>query len=297
MSGLRLLVTGGSGQVGGAVAALAAARGFAVAAPPRSMLNLADAAGIAAYLAAHPVDAIVNCAAFTAVDLAETEREQAFACNAAAPGMLAQLSAERNIPLIHVSTDYVFDGSKRAPYEEGDSTGPINVYGASKLAGEQAIAASGCRHAILRTAWVMSAEGKNFLNTMLRLGAERDAVAVVGDQFGCPTAASDIAEGLLALTRALTGRTVDAGIWHFVNGGQTSWHDLAAFIFARAAAAGLKTPTLGRIGTEAYPTPARRPANSVLATHRFTQDFGIAPRDWQTAIGAILDQRFTRTAL
>ncbi len=291
MNALRLLITGVSGQVGGAVAALAVAQGYAVEAPPRQTFDLADARSMAAYLAAGGYDAIINCAAFTAVDQAEATPEEAYVCNAVAPEVLSRIAVGLDIPLIHVSTDYVFDGSKTGPYAESDLTSPINIYGASKLAGERAIAGSGCRYAILRTAWVISVEGRNFVNTMLRLGAERDVVSVVDDQFGCPTSADDIAAALLVLTRALTERSVASGIWHFVNGGEATWFDLAAFVFARAAAAGLQTPTLNRIATANYPTPARRPANSVLAIDNFTTNFGFTPRDWQTAIGAVLDQR------
>ena len=291
MSRLRLLVTGGSGQVGGAVAALGTARGHAISLPPRAAFDLADPAGMAAWLAGRDFDAIINCAAYTAVDAAEAAPDEAFAANAAAPGVLARIAAERDIPLLHVSTDYVFDGAKPGPYREDDATGPINVYGASKLAGEEAIIASGCRHAILRTAWVLSAGGKNFLNTMLRLAAEREELSVVADQHGCPTSADDIAAALLAMAGALVDRTVGNGVWHFVNAGETTWHGLAEHIFARAAEAGLKTPRLLPITTAQYPTPARRPANSVLATDKFARDFGDAPRGWKAAIDAILDQR------
>lgn len=233
-------------------------------------------------------DAIVNCAAYTAVDRAESDEARAHAVNAVAPGILAREAARRRIPIIHVSTDYVFDGSKSQPYVESDRVNPLGVYGRTKEAGEAAVRAANPRHAIVRTAWVLSARGANFLNTMLRLGAEREELGVVDDQIGCPSRAEDIAEALMTVAGQLQGR---AGTWHFVNAGEGSWYDLAAHIFAGTKARGLPTPRLRAITTAEYPTPARRPANSRLSTTRISADFGIEPRHWHEAVDAILAER------
>lgn len=284
-----ILVTGGSGQVGGALASLARRRGFALAAPERAEFDLLDPAMMRAFVEGGEWTAIVNCAAYTAVDRAESEAGVAQAINADAPALLAELAAARNIPFLHMSTDYVFDGSKGAPYAETDAIAPLGVYGMTKAAGEAAVRqAAPHNHAIVRTAWVLSADGANFLNTMLRLACERDVVRVVADQVGCPTGATDLAEILLAIVErgAATGRT-----WHAVNDGATSWYGLAAHIFARAADAGLKTPRLEAIATSVYPTPARRPANSRLATTRLQRDLNLVLRPWQEAVNAILDER------
>jgi len=284
-----LLVTGGSGQVGGAVAALASRNGVAVVAPDRAECDLTDPAALRAFVGRGPWRAIVNCAAYTAVDRAESEAGLAHAINAEAPGILAELAAARDIPIVHVSTDYVFDGTKDAPYLESDPIAPLGVYGSTKAAGEAAVrqAAPGS-HAIVRTAWVLSAGGANFLNTMLRLGEERDLVRVVADQHGSPTNAADLAEVLLAIVdrEAATGET-----WHAVNGGDASWYDLARHIFDRSAAAGRKTPRLEPITTQDYPTPAQRPANSRLATEKLRAGLGLTLRPWRDAVDAILDER------
>lgn len=286
---LPLLVTGGSGQVGGAVAALARRSGVAVVAPDRAQFDLSDPAALRGFVERQSWRAIVNCAAYTAVDRAESEAGLAHAINADAPGILAELAAERGIPIVHVSTDYVFDGTKATPYTESDPLAPLGIYGATKAAGEAAVRdAAPDRHAIVRTAWVLSANGANFLNTMLRLGEEREQVRVVDDQHGCPTSAADLAAILLSIVErdAATGAT-----WHAVNGGEASWHDLARHIFDRAAAAGRKTPALEPIATRDYPTPARRPVNSRLATDRLRADLSLTLRPWRDAVDAILDER------
>jgi dTDP-4-dehydrorhamnose reductase len=283
------LVTGGSGQVGGAVAALARRNGLPVVAPGRAECDLADPAAIRAFVDRGPWRAIVNCAAYTAVDRAESEAGLAHAINAEAPRILAELAAAHGIPILHVSTDYVFDGTKDAPYLESDPVAPLGVYGSTKAAGEAAVrqAAPGS-HAIVRTAWVLSAGGANFLNTMLRLGEERDLVRVVDDQRGSPTSAADLAEVLLAIVDrdAATGET-----WHAVNDGDASWYDLAGHIFDRTAEAGRKTPRLEPIATQDYPTPAQRPANSRLATGKLRADLDLTLRPWRDAVDAILDER------
>lgn len=287
--GIRpLLVTGGSGQVGGAVARLARAAGRTVWAPPRAELDLADPAALARAVASGQPAAVINCAAYTAVDKAESEEALAFAINADAPAALAAACAAAGIPLVQVSTDYVFDGTKPAPYLETDAIAPLGVYGRSKAAGEAAVRAAAPRHAIVRTAWVLSAGPGNFLDTMLRLAGERSSLNVVDDQIGCPTSASDLAAALLAIADRLGARS---GIWHCVNGGEASWFALAGHIFAEAARRGLPVPEVNPIRTAQYPTPAARPANSRLDCGRLSANFGLVMRPWQDAVSAILAER------
>ena len=283
-----ILITGGSGQIGGALVRRAQAEGVAFFAPDRQSLDLTDSAAIEAAVGRSPWSAVINCAAYTAVDRAETEAELAHAINAEAPAHFAQATQRRGIPLIHVSTDYVFDGSKDTAYEEGDPVRPVSVYGRTKAAGEAAVRAIHSNHAIIRTAWVLSATGPNFLNTMLRLAAERPELKVVNDQIGCPSSADDIAVALLGVTAGLRERS---GTWHVVNAGETSWHGLATHIFAQIAQRGLATPKLTAIPTSDYPTPAARPANSRLATAALAHDFDIMLRPWQKAVDAILAER------
>ena len=294
----KALLTGGTGQVGGAIAKAAARRGFAITAPARDTLDLTKVDEIVAAVDADDWSIIINCAAYTAVDKAQSEPARANAINRVAPGIFASEAARRAIPIIHLSTDYVFDGSKVTPYVEDDAVYPLGVYGASKESGEAAVRAYNPAHAIIRTAWVVSAGGGNFIDTMLRLARERDEIGVVNDQVGCPTSATDIAEAVLTIATQVTKNGPSpSGTWHFVNSGSATWHDLAAFIFEKASAQGLKTPRLNAISTADYPTPARRPANSQLDTSRIAKDFGINPRDWQAAIGDILNERLAASQL
>ena len=288
MSKPAILITGGTGQVGTGLT-LANRGRFEVVAPARAELDLLDAASIERNISSRDWAAIINCAAYTAVDKAESEPELAFAINAEAPGIIARAAAARAIPLLHVSTDYVFDGSKAKPYTEDDPVAPLGVYGASKEAGERAVRDEGGRSIILRTAWVVSPWGHNFVKTMLRLGTEREELGVVADQIGCPTSAMDIAETLLTLTeRLLQDPAAPLGTYHFVNAGEASWHDLAALIFTNASKRGLHVPKLKPIATHEYPTPAKRPLNSRLAATRIQQHFGIEPRHWKLAVDEVL---------
>ena len=281
-----ILVTGGSGQVGGALARLAG-QDFEIVAPGRDTLDLSDSAALATMVGARPWAAIVNCAAYTAVDKAENDVVAAWQANALAPAALAAASAAAGIPILHVSTDYVFNGAKSEPYGEDDPVAPLGVYGASKLGGELAVRTANPRHLILRTAWVVSATGNNFVKTMLRLGAERPQLRVVADQQGCPTSADDIARAILTILPRLGDGPY--GTYHFVNAGQATWHALAQAVFARAATYGRVAPLVDAIATSDYPTPAARPANSRLATAKIARDFGISPRDWHEAIDEIVD--------
>ncbi len=280
-----ILITGGTGQVGMEIARLDWGSDTVLLLPPRAELDLASVDSITQYLGRHAVDLVINAAAHTAVDRAETEVAAAFAANALGPAALADVTRESGIALIHLSTDYVFSGDKPTPYVEDDPIGPLGIYGASKLAGELAVRRGNPRSVVLRTAWVLSVHGSNFLKTMRRLSATRSELNVVADQRGCPTAAGDIAAAVQIIARAhLASADAPSGIYHFVNAGEASWCDLANAIFAMDG-----SPTVARpIPATDYPTPARRPANSRLATARITSDFGITPRPWHEAVAEII---------
>lgn len=281
-----LLVTGGNGQVGGALARLARASGWQVADPPRSQLDLTSEESIRHALVGARWTAVVNCAAYTAVDAAEAEPELAAALNTDAPAILARETARLHVPLVHLSTDYVFDGEKPEPYVEQDPANPLNVYGRTKAAGEEAVRQANPHHAIIRTSWVVSDGRRNFVRTMLRLASERPEIRVVDDQCGYPTAANDLAAALLRIIGGLGGKS---GIWHFANCGETSWHGLAGFVFERARQHGVMPPRIVPIPTADYPTPARRPRNSRLSTEKLQHDFGISPRHWKEGVAEIVD--------
>lgn len=230
---------------------------------------------------------VVNAAAYTAVDRAEDDREAAFRANAEAPGVLAHWCAQAGVPLVHYSTDYVFDGQGTRPYREDDATAPLGVYGASKLAGEQAIRAAGGRHLIFRTAWVYASHSANFLRTMLRVGAERDVLRVVADQVGTPTPAALIAD---VTAQALQHDGALSGTWHLTAKGETTWHGFAEAIFADAVATGVlpRAPNVEAITTAEYPTPAKRPAYSHLDVAKLEQDFGVVLPRWQDGLKRVI---------
>jgi dTDP-4-dehydrorhamnose reductase len=279
---MRVLVTGGTGQLGAALRSLDWPESWRILTPLRSALDLSDRASIQRFLDEARVDAIINAGAYTNVDRAESEPELAWRINAEAPAFLAAHAESRDLPMLHVSTDYVFDGGKVDPYIETDPTGPLGVYGASKLGGEKAVSERSSRHAIIRTSWVVSATGRNFLRTMLRLGAERPMLRVVDDQWGAPTFAPDLAQTLkIALFSMLHDEDAPTGLFHFSNKGETSWKGFADAIFAASAAAGGPAPHVEAIPTSEYPTPARRPLNSRLATQRIEAAFGINPAPWR----------------
>lgn len=295
---LDILITGGQGQIGLALRRLAWPDGVVLHAPDRSVLDLSDSASIGAAFAGVPYAAVINAAAYTAVDKAESDRDAAFTVNAAAPGLLARAAADAGAAMVQVSTDYVFDGAKCEPYAEGDLTNPLGVYGASKLAGEQAVLAVHPRAIVLRTAWVIGPDRENFLKTMLRLAAERPVLRVVEDQIGCPTSAADVAETLKTITLTqIAGPGRAHGIYHYVNAGETSWAGLAREILTLSAARGGPAARIAGILSADYPTTARRPANSRLATEKIARDFAIRPRPWPDAVAEIVDELFTgRTA-
>jgi dTDP-4-dehydrorhamnose reductase len=279
----RILLTGAQGQVGFELARLLAPQGE-VTATDRTLLDLASADAIVAAMRAHKPDLVVNAGAYTAVDLAEREREAAFAVNARAPQVFAEEAKRIGALLVHFSTDYVFDGTATAPYDEAAPTAPLNVYGQSKLAGEQAIAASGAAALILRTSWVYGLHGKNFLRTIQRLAAERDELRIVADQTGTPNWARALAEGTTrVVARGLADLRERAGLYHLSSTGATTWHGFASAIVGDVA-----RPRVVPIATADYPTPARRPAYGVLATARFERTFGFALPSWQDALAACL---------
>lgn len=286
----HILITGGGGQVGLELARVNWGAQIAVHTPSRAELDIADAGSVVARFAQHPYDAVINAAAYTAVDLAEDNVGDAFSANALAPALLADATRAARIPLIHVSTDYVFDGAKPGPYVENDPVAPLGVYGASKLAGEWAVLRGNPRAVILRTAWVLSAHRSNFLKTMRRLAETRLQIPVVADQIGCPSSAADIAQALATLTLAhLDDPRTPTGLYHFVNAGETSWCDLANAIFALDGDGPLRAVATP-ITTAQYPTAARRPANSRLATDKITRDFGVVPRPWREAVSDIVTE-------
>lgn len=293
---MSVLVLGGNGQVGRELRRALAPLGEVTSTTRSGQLpdgthcevaDFADPASLPALLDRLQPKTVVNAAAWTAVDKAESEPEAAFAANAEAPAVIAQWCAGHDVPLVHYSTDYVFDGQGTHPYREDDATAPLSVYGASKLAGEQAIRAAGGRHLIFRTAWVYASHGSNFLRTMLRLGAEREELKVVADQAGTPTPAALIAD---VTAQALAHPRGLSGTWHLTALGQTTWHGFAEAIFAEAVAQGVlaRAPQVLPITTAQYPTPARRPAWSCLDTTRLREDFGIALPDWREALKRVI---------
>jgi dTDP-4-dehydrorhamnose reductase len=290
---MRVLVTGVTGQVGGAL--LGALNGKAnVVAAPRAVLDLAQAETIASALDRIAPDLIINPAAYTAVDRAEDERDLAYRINGEAPGHIASWAASHGVPLIHLSTDYVYDGSGERPWREDDVTGPLSVYGASKLAGEDAIRAAKGPHLILRTSWVYAAKGTNFLRTIARLAAERPELRIVADQIGAPTSAQVIAHSIarMIVSSDLVGRFAAAnGLVHLATSGETSWHGFASAIVdgLKARGAPLKAQAIVPIGTADYPTKAKRPGNSRLDLTRAQRVFGVATPHWQQALAAELD--------
>ena len=303
---MKILLLGASGQVGwelqrslavlGDVTLAGIDGGTSVAA------DFARPEGLQAVVEAAAPDIVVNAAAHTAVDRCESEPDLAHAINATAPGVLAQAAAARGAWLVHYSTDYVFDGSGRTPWREDDATGPLSVYGRTKLAGEEAIRASGCRHLIVRTSWVYGARGDNFAKTMLRLAAERDTLSVVADQVGAPTGAELLADATAHMLRQVTGEAPGAadagGTYHLAATGECSWHQNARHVIAYARARGrpvrVADDAIRALTTAEYPTPAKRPGNSRLDTTKIRRTFGLAVPPWHVGIERALDEMFQR---
>ena len=286
---MTVLVTGARGQLGAAVCAQLAEAGQGYVGLGSAELDIGDGAAVASAVASGSYTAIINCAAYTAVDKAESEPETAYRVNRDGAGNLAVAAQQTGLPLLHVSTDYVFDGSKPGGYQPGDATNPLGVYGASKLAGEQAIAASGCRYLIVRTAWVFGEHGNNFVKTMLRLGAEREQLGVVADQIGSPTYTGDLAAVLIGAAQKMAASwsaELDNQLFHYGGTPSCSWHQFAEAIFTEAVAAGVltKAPLVNAITTTDYPTPAQRPACSILPYQPLTQLLGLVEPQWRRGL-------------
>lgn len=289
---MRIAVTGKQGQVVTALLERGQATGVDVIAIGRPEMDLTDASGILSALERIQPDVIVSAAAYTAVDKAESEPDIAFAINDTAAGALASAASAMNIPIIHLSTDYVFPGNKTGPYTEEDKTGPPSVYGRSKLAGERSVAAATPNHVILRTAWIYSPYGANFLKTMLRLAEARDTLRVVADQSGQPTNALDIADAVLAVAARLIRDPSEQlrGTFHLSGKGPATWADFAEAIFAGLEQRTGKHVDVERITTADYPTPAARPANSQLSNDKLLQAYGIELPEWRSSMQTVLDR-------
>ena len=288
---MRIAVTGKAGQVVTSLVERGAAAGHEVIALGRPELDLADPASVVRVLEAAAPDAIVSAAAYTAVDRAESESDLVHAVNGTGAGAVAEAARALGVPLVHVSTDYVFDGTLGRPYAESDPTGPTGVYGASKLAGEQAVlAAYGDNSAVLRVAWVYSPFGANFVKTMLRLAGDRNEVSVVADQLGNPTSALHIADGII---RVATNMVADSypelrGVFHMTASGEASWADFAEAIFAASAARGGPSARVKRITTADYSTPAKRPANSRLDCSLIAKTHGVVLPEWRQSLESVM---------
>lgn len=290
----KILLTGINGQVGNALYPKLGSLGEVIAFD-RKQLDLADADAIRSLVQSIKPDLIINPAAYTAVDKAESEPDLAYAINATAPGILAQEAAKLGALLVHYSTDYVFDGSKASPYVETDIPNPLGVYGATKLAGEQAILAAGGSHLIFRTSWVYGAYGKNFLRTIIRLATERDHLKIVVDQFGSPTSSESISDATISALK--NWDESKNGLYHLVNTGETSWHGFAREIVTRYSELqaeknwpSLKTAVenVSGITTAEYPTPAKRPANSRMEVAKLATNLGVTLPPWQLALEKVL---------
>lgn len=298
--GLNFLLIGKNGQVGFELRRALAPLG-SITAVDRTECDLADPAALRALVVRLKPDVIVNAAAYTAVDRAESEAELAHVVNAVAPGVLGEAAAALDALVIHYSTDYVFDGTKNGFYSESDSPNPQNIYGASKLAGEQALQDSGARHVIFRTSWVVGTHGGNFAKTMLRLAAIRTELNVVADQFGAPTSAAlltDVTAHVIREASRQSRSTFPHGVYHVVAGGVTNWHEYACHVIDRARAAGLPVAVqpgaIRPIQAKDYPTPAKRPGNSRLDTQKLQHAFGLTLPEWRDGVDHILDQLFQK---
>jgi dTDP-4-dehydrorhamnose reductase len=280
---MNVLITGAGGMTGAELVRQAAARDWAVTGFTRDELDITDGSAVDAAVARVKPEIVFNTAAFTAVDAAESSSEIAMAVNAGGAGNVAQAAHFHGAAIIHISTDYVFDGESTEPYKPGDRVAPINVYGESKLAGEIAVTEACDRHVIVRTSWVYGHEGKNFVRTMLRAADEGRELRVVDDQHGCPTSSADLAGALIRVAEQIAQSTVN-GTYHFCNAGQTTWFEFARAIFEARP----NPPKIIPVSSAEFPTAARRPAWSVLDTTSFERTFGVRPRHWRDALADTL---------
>lgn len=287
---MKILVLGCNGQLGRCLNDQLKGTDFEVTYTSREQIDIADFELAKNQILKTSPDLIINATAYTAVDKAERDHKTAYFINHLAVKNIADICYKLKCLLIHISTDYVFDGRATVPYKEVDRPNPQGIYGKTKLKGEIAIQASGCRHVIIRTAWVFSEYGNNFLKNMLRLGAERDELSIVGDQIGCPTYAQDIARSIVAIVRQLNSKEY-SGIYHYCGDQACSWYDFATSIFDQARTNNLKIPSIVKsIETSAYPTPANRPAFSVLDCSKIENDFGVPASNWRDGIGQVISQ-------
>ena len=289
---MRILLTGANGQVGWELAHRGGQQGLEVLALDRSDLDITDPVLVNKQVNRSAVSLVVNAAGYTAVDQAESEPELAFAVNRDGPACLASACEKAGIPLVHISTDYVFDGQKQGSYLETDPVSPLGVYGKSKAAGEVAVREHLPEHLILRTSWVYGIRGDNFVKTMLRLGREREVIQVVADQYGCPTYAADLAETILKIAAHVqAGRQGHWGTYHYCGKGVTTWQGFAEAIFNLARKyVPLKVRQIEAVTTAEYPAAAPRPANSVLDCSLLTSHFGVAPKPWNESLASMLHQ-------
>jgi len=291
MSSAPILLTGAGGQVGHEVKRLAGERGRALVGLTRAQLDIADGKDVDRVFQQVQPSLVINAAAYTAVDRAEEEVEAAMLANRRGPAVLAAACRERHIPLIHLSTDYIFDGNRAGAYGEDDPAAPTGIYGLSKWQGEEEVRAALTEHLIIRVSWVFGPHGNNFVKTMLRLAAERDELRVVADQHGCPTSATDIAHAVLTIAgRIGQGEKVPWGTYHFCGTPETTWHGFAETIIHEAVRMGLLAHAIPvhPITTDQYPTPARRPLNSVLDCRKIARAFGVQPPSWHEGLVAML---------
>ena len=290
---MKILLTGAYGQVGSELTRRSRKRGFAVDATDVDVFDITDPRAVEEKVCGQGWELVVNCAAYTAVDRAESEPELALAVNRDGPANLAAACGKAHIPLVHISTDYVFDGSKQGPYRETDLVLPLGVYGRSKAEGDTEVRSRLREHIILRTSWVYGVHGNNFVKTMLRLGQERRVLRVVNDQQGCPTNAADLAEVILAIAGRCDRNPW--GTYHYSGKGVTTWHGFAEAIFAEAQKyTSLLVERVEPIPSAQYPTPAKRPANSVLDCSLFTSTFGIEPRPWRESLAEVIHGLFSQ---
>lgn len=292
----QVLVFGATGQLGHELARAKWPDGIAPVFLDRQAADFTQPGTLEAAIESHAPDAVIIAAAYTNVDGAESDEATAMTVNAVAPGVIARAAAARSVPVVYVSTDYVFDGEKDAPYDEGDAVNPINAYGRTKLAGEIETRAGNPQHVILRTSWVYSAHGSNFLRAMLRRAAEHNEVTIVADQLGCPTAAHDLASAIARIAPRLFEANIRWGTYHLTGGSETTWHGFAEAIFAELAARGLPRPANKAITTAEFVRPARRPANGRLSCAMFEQEFGFHLPGFETAVPLVLDEALAETA-
>ena len=291
-------IIGSNGQLGWELVRQGEARGFKILALDYPEIDISDLASVEACFDSTKIDFIINAAAYTAVDRAESEPEVAFSVNRYGPANLAERCHDRSVPLIHVSTDYVFDGTKQGAYVEGDSVAPLGIYGESKAAGEEEVRNRLPEHVIVRTAWLCGIHGHNFVKTMLRMGREKDTLRVVSDQYGCPTFAADLAEAILKVAVQVTkNRSTSWGTYHYCGAGKTTWHRFAEAIFEIARQyEKFAVKEVVPISTAEYPTLVKRPANSVLDCTKIERYFGIRSRPWREGLAEMIEQLYKLNA-